>query len=205
MNSRLDKNNNGKIHKRIIIISIIAILFVIMLVITVASLSIAGKLSIEAESAKQSKQSKKIRSSSQTSSEKSVSISRTNVSSDVSSTTESVNKYGVTSDEQSMFEIRLRIAGAVSKAMYYDAGDDTPKLDHFEEIPGGFKIYFVDGMSYKVRDTGFARNLASLYDFGNNHGFEIYFDDKPSVGLEVPQMGGVYDITPDMLKQYAIR
>lgn len=201
MNSRLDKNNNGKSHKKVIVISIVAILFVVMLMITVASLSIAGKSSIEAESAKSSKQIKKVSSSSSTSVEKS-----TNVSSDVSSSTETVNSNEVTDDEQSMYFTRVEIGVAVGKAMYYDAGDDVPQLDHFEEIPGGFKIYYVDGMTYNVRDTGYRHYLASMYDFGGSHGYEIYFDNKPAVGLEVPQMGGAnFDITPDMLKQYAIR
>ncbi|EJF33433.1 hypothetical protein [Weissella koreensis] len=202
MNSRLDKNNSGKSHKKIIIISIVAILFVIMLMITVASLSIAGKSSIETESAKQSKRSKKVSSSSQISSEKSVSIIAS-TSSSVSSSSESNN---VTDEERSIYFTRMSIGLAVGKVIYYDAGKDTPKLDYFEEIPEGFKIYFVDGMSYDVRDTIYSENLESEYNFGNNHGFEIYFDHAPAVRLKVPQgLGGVYDITPDMLNQYAIR
>lgn len=208
MNSRLDKNNSGKSHKKIIIISIVAILFVIMLMITVASLSIAGKSSIETESAKQSKRSKKVSSSSQISSEKSVSTNSTSVSSDVSSSSESVNQYGVTADEQSMWFTRMIIGLSVGASAYSDDGKDVPELDHFEEIPNGFKVYFADGMSYKVIDTGFYRNLASEYNLGNdNHRFEVYFDDKPAITLKKPQgqLGGAFDVTPDMLKQYAIR
>ncbi|MGM5490052.1 hypothetical protein [Weissella koreensis] len=210
MRSRLDKNNSNKSQKKIIIISIVAVLFAVMLMITMASLSIAGKSSIEAESAKQNKRSKKVSSSSQASSEKSVSISTSNtsISTSVSSSSESVKNNGVTDDEQSMYFTRMRIGLSVGKAIYSDNGKDTPKLDHFEEIPGGFKIYFVDGMLYKVRDTGFYRNLASEYNLGNdNHRFELYFDDKPAITLKMPQgqLGGAFDVTPDMLKQYAIR
>lgn len=197
MRSRLDKNNSNKSHKKIIIISIVVVLFAVMLMITVVSLSIAGKSSIEAESAKQNRRSKKVSSSSQASSEKSVSTIAS-TSSSISSSSESINSNSVNGEERSMYFTRMSIGLAVGKAI--------PKVDYFEEISEGFKIYFVDGMSYNVRDTIYSENLDSEYNFGNNHGFEIYFDHAPAVRLKVPQgLGGVYDITPDMLKQYAIR
>lgn len=112
----------------------------------------------------------------------------------------------VTQHETDMYERRQMIVWSINKAMYYDEDRDVPNLDHIVEIPQGFTVYFDNGDQYNVRDTGFQRNLAPNYNFGENHGWEIYYDNAPSVVLGVPQgVGGVVFPTVQDLKQYGIR
>ena len=112
----------------------------------------------------------------------------------------------VTQHETDMLERRQMIVWAINKAMYYDGDEDVPELDHIVEIPQGFTIYYDNGDQYNVRDTGFQENLAPEYNFGENHGWEIYHEHAAATVLEVPQgVGGVVIPTVEDLEQYGIR
>lgn len=112
----------------------------------------------------------------------------------------------VTQHETDMLERRQMIVWAIDKAMYYDVNENVPDLDHIVEIPQGFTIYFENGDQYNVRDTGFQKNLAPKYNFGENHGWEIYHEHAAATVLEVPQgVGGVAMPTVQDLKKYGIR
>ncbi|APS41275.1 hypothetical protein FOL01_0416 [Weissella jogaejeotgali] len=112
----------------------------------------------------------------------------------------------VTQHETDMLGRRQMIVWAIDKAMYYDGDEDVPALDHIVEIPNGFTIYYENGDEYNVRDTGFQRNLAPEYNFGENHGWEIYHDHAAATVLKVPQdVGGVVIPTVEDLEQYGIR
>lgn len=112
----------------------------------------------------------------------------------------------VTQHEIDMLGRRQMIVWAIDKAMYYDRDEDAPALDHIVEIPNGFTIYYENGDQYNVGDTGFQRNLAPEYNFGENHGWEIYHEHAAASALKVPQdVGGVVIPTVADLEQYGIR
>ncbi|MGK4017703.1 hypothetical protein AB0Y21_05430 [Weissella paramesenteroides] len=135
----------------------------------------------------------------------SIDSSDSEISNDVTSSQDNE----ITNNEKKMLHQRIMIQLGVNKFVYNRTNENTPKLMYMKEITGGFSLYYDDGSVYNVRDMGYIPNIESRYDFGESHGFEMYFDHTPAVRLETPDgIGDPYvgrEIPEQDLEKYAIR